>query len=181
MTPPTLETPRLILRPLVDPDADALFAACSNPRLTAHTSFDTHRSIADTRTFLATYAKLKYAAGEPDPLGIAFKVKPEEVIGCVGARRESQEDWCMEFGYWVAEPHWGKGIATEASLALIRHVFEAFPIERLQSRVFTGNDASARVLAKLGFTHEGTMRSGAFLKGRFRDVMLFARLRSDVT
>lgn len=179
MTLPTLETPRLVLRPLTDADSDAVFAACSNPRLTAHTLFDTHRSVADTHTFLAAYAKVKYAAGEPDPFGIAFKETPGTVIGCVGARWGSQPDRCMELGYWVAEPHWGRGIVTEAAGELVRFVFDAFEVERIQSKVFVGNDASARVLAKLGFTHEGTMRSGVFKNGVFRDVMLFARLRSD--
>ena len=176
---PTLETPRLVLRPLTDADAGAIFAACSNPRLTAHTSFDTHRNPDDTRTFLATYVTMRYAEGEPDPLGIAFRETPGEVIGCVGAHWASQADRCMEFGYWVAEPAWGRGVATEAGGALVRYVFDAYPVERLQSRVFMGNDASARVLAKLGFTYEGTLRSGAFNKGRFRDVMLFALLRAQ--
>lgn len=179
MTLPTLETPRLVLRPLTDADADAIFAACSNPRLTAHTLFDTHRSVADTLGFLAAYAKVKYAAGEPDPLGIAFKGSPGEVIGCVGARWESEPHRCMTLGYWVAEPHWGRGIVTEAAAALVRHVFDAYAVERVQSVVFVGNDASARVLTKLGFTQEGTMRSAVLKNGVFRDVMLFARLRSD--
>jgi ribosomal-protein-alanine N-acetyltransferase len=178
-SPPTLETPRLLLRPVTDADAPALFAACSNPRLTEHTVFDTHRSIEETRNFLATYARLKYATGEPDPLGIAFRDRPDEVIGCAGAHWRTQQDSCLEFGYWVAEEHWGRGIATEAAGALVRHVFDAFPVERLQARVFTGNDASCRVLEKLGFTREGVLRSGAFVKGRFRDVILFALLRGD--
>jgi ribosomal-protein-alanine N-acetyltransferase len=176
---PTLETARLVLRPLTDADADAVFAACSNPRLTAHTLFDAHRSVADTLTFLAAYARPKHAAGEPDPYGIAFKESPGEVIGCVGARWGSQLHRCMELGYWVAEPHWGRGIVTEAATELVRFVFESFEVERIQSRVFAGNESSARVLLKLGFTLEGTMRSAAFKNGVFRDVMLFARLRSD--
>src|SRR6476660_912624 len=134
----TLQTPRLILRPLTDPDADAIFAACSNPRLTADTLFDTHRTVADTLAFLAAYARVKYAAGEPDPYGVAFKETPGEVIGCVGARWESEPHRCMTLGYWVAEPYWGRGIVTEAAAALVRHVFDAFPVERVQSVVFVG-------------------------------------------
>lgn len=179
MNPPTLATPRLALRPLADADVDAIFAASSNPRLTAHTLFDTHRTVADTHTFLATYVKPNYAAGEPDPLGIVFRDKPGEVIGCVGARWESERHRRMSLGYWVAEPYWGRGVVTEAAGALLRHVFDACFVERVQSHVFVGNQASARVLAKLAFTYEGTLRSAALKNGVFRDVKVFARLRSD--
>ncbi len=178
--PPTIETARLLLRPVEAADAPAIFAACSNPRVTAHTVFDTHRCLDDALSFVSGYARHNYAEGVPDPLGIAFKDTPAEVLGCIGARWDSESDRRMEMGYWLAEPAWGRGVATEAAAALVRYVFDNHPVQRLQARVFAGNDASARVLAKVGLRYEGTLRAGALVKGRFRDVMMFALLRTDL-
>lgn len=176
---PTLETARLVLRPLVSEDAEAMFEACSNPRLTANTTFDTHRDIEVSRGFIAGYAASSYEAGPPDPLAIAWKESPGRLIGCVGALWESEPDGRMDLGYWLAEPLWGRGIVTEAARAFVPFLFAGYPVERLQSRVFDGNPASGRVLEKVGLTYEGTLRKGLKVKGRFRDVRMYSRLRED--
>ena len=49
----------------------------------------------------------------------------------------------------------------------------------MQARVIAGNDASVRVLRKLGFRYEGTLRSFLYRRGQFEDVMFFSLLRSE--
>ena len=82
-----------------------------------------------------------------------------------------------EIGYWVAEPFWGKGIATSALKQLTAHAFATFPLERLQASVFEWNPASARVLEKAGYTLEARLRRNIVKDGRMGDSLLFARLR----
>src|SRR4051812_5890271 len=83
---PTLETARLILRPLAESDIDAIYKACSNPRMTEHTLFETHAHRDVSANFIRQYALPNYAQGIPDPFGIARKESPGEIIGCTGGR-----------------------------------------------------------------------------------------------
>ena len=53
--PPTIETDRLVLRPVAEADADAIFAACSNPNLTRFTLFETHQTRDDSHAFVRNY------------------------------------------------------------------------------------------------------------------------------
>ncbi len=85
----------------------------------------------------------------------------------------------MELGYWLAEPFWGKGYVVEGCRALLTHVFAEYKPVRVQARVIEGNEASARVLAKLGFHEEGTLRKFLFRRGRQEDVRMFSVLREE--
>ncbi len=51
-----------------------------------------------------------------------------------------------ELGYWLAEPFWGRGIATAAVRAIVPHGFASLPLNRIEAYVYANNPASARVL-----------------------------------
>ncbi|HEY2786058.1 MAG TPA: GNAT family N-acetyltransferase [Fimbriiglobus sp.] len=178
MSIPTLETDRLILRPVTEADAPAIFAACSNPNVTRYTRFDTHRSMGDTLRFLRDYAGPNYAKGLPDPLGWVLKSDPAVgVIGTAGVRWASEAHRTMECGYWLAEPYWGRGLATEAVRAVARYALEAFPIHRLQAHVVAANAASSRVLEKAGFAFEGVLRQAMVRRGNVEDVRMYSMVQ----
>ena len=82
-----------------------------------------------------------------------------------------------EIGYWLGEPFWGRGIATEALRAMTEYAFEHFDICRLEAGVFDWNPASARVLEKAGYTLEGRARLGVVKDGRICDRLLYALVR----
>ena len=179
-TPATLETERLILRPVTSNDAVASFMYASNPNITQFTLFETHQSIDDSRWFVDDYRRSRYVNREPDPLAIVLKNDPlRTMIGALGAHWVSQPNGTMEMGYSIAEPYWGKGLVTEACTALVRYVFTEFAAERLQARVFVGNDASERVMAKLGFTREGVLRRAILRRGQWWDVAVWSMLRGE--
>lgn len=176
---PVLETDRLVIRPLTLDDVPAVFEACRDPRLTEHTLFETHRTPDDTVGFVRDFALPRYADGIPEPLGIAWKHAPDWVIGCTGGRPTPTSDGAYEIGYWIAVPEWGKGVATEAVGGLIRFLFADTSTHRLQACTYPANAASERVLTKLGFRYEGTLRQVVFRRGRHHDTKLFSLLRSD--
>src|SRR6516225_11748563 len=148
--PPILTTPRLTLRAFEADDAEQLFPHASNPNVTRFTLWDHHKTLADTLVFVRDYAQLRYREGTTEPYAITMfpDLCPIGSCGCFWA---SIPNRTMELGYWVAEPFWGKGIAVEASRALIGLAFREFEPERMQARVIAGNMASLRVLDKLGF------------------------------
>jgi RimJ/RimL family protein N-acetyltransferase len=103
---------------------------------------------------------------------------PEELIGAVGF--EVQEDVyrrSAEIGYWVAEPYWGRGIATRAVGALTAFAFARHDLVRTFAGVFSSNPASARVLEKAGYTFEGRLRRSVVKDGIVLDQLVYAMVR----
>ena len=82
-----------------------------------------------------------------------------------------------EVGYWLGEPYWGQGVATDALEAWTRHLFADPEVHRCQAHVFGWNKSSARVLEKCGYRHEGTLRDAFFKDGVFTDALYYGRLR----
>jgi [ribosomal protein S5]-alanine N-acetyltransferase len=66
----------------------------------------------------------------------------------------------VELAYWIAEPYWGQGIASEAVRLMTNYIFETFVINRIVAEVFECNKASMRVLEKNGFFLESVARKG---------------------
>jgi aminoglycoside 6'-N-acetyltransferase len=103
--------------------------------------------------------------------------------GCVDWFRSSwgrpEESWCWSLGVVVAEPLRGKGIGTEAQRQAVAYLFAHTRAERIQAWTDAGNLAEQRVLDKLGFTREGTLRDAQWRAGAWHDQVLYSRLRSD--
>jgi RimJ/RimL family protein N-acetyltransferase len=83
-----------------------------------------------------------------------------------------------EVGYWLGEPFWGRGIATEALRAVTDYAFRTLDICRLHAGVFEWNPASARVLEKVGYALEGRSRLAITKAGRAGDRLLYALVRA---
>jgi RimJ/RimL family protein N-acetyltransferase len=82
-----------------------------------------------------------------------------------------------EIGYWLGEPFWGRGIATEALRAVTDYAFATFDLCRLEAGVFGWNPASARVLEKAGYALEGRSRQAVVKDGRMGDRLLYGLVR----
>jgi RimJ/RimL family protein N-acetyltransferase len=85
-------------------------------------------------------------------LDMAFTIHRERLIGVMTLEGF---DGVPQLGYWLAEPYWGKGFATEAGAAVLEHAFKTRDIERVVSGVFKDNPASLHVQKKLGFRLAG--------------------------
>ncbi len=176
--PPTLTTARLTLRPFTEADAEPLFEHARNPNVTRFTLWDAHQSVGDTIAFVRDYALLRYREGTAEPYAITINPDPRPVgaCGCFWAAKPHQT---MELGYWLGETFWGRGVTAEACRAVLTFAFAEYGPERIQARVIDGNHASARVLAKLGFRDEGTLRQSLLRRGNFEDVRMFSVLRDE--
>ena len=71
-----------------------------------------------------------------------------------------------EIGYWIGEPYWNNGIATEAVKLLVNYGFDNLKLNRIFTGVFEDNKASQKVLEKCGFTHEGVFKNAIIKNGK---------------
>ena len=75
------------------------------------------------------------------------------LVGACGYSRRG--DATPELGYWIGEPHWNQGFATEAVRAVIDYAFAAAQLGALTSSCRVNNAASRRVIEKCGFQWSG--------------------------
>jgi RimJ/RimL family protein N-acetyltransferase len=149
-------TERLLLRPGWREDAPALFQAIADEAIVRNLSqAPWPYSFADAESFLMReraardVACLIFLRGDGAP----------RLAGSVGIGRKPGAAGDPEFGYWIARPFWGLGIATEAGAALIANARYTLRLKRLDAGHFVDNPASGRVLAKLGFRPTGVTRA----------------------
>jgi ribosomal-protein-alanine N-acetyltransferase len=174
---PTLQTERLRLRPFGERDADAIFALQSNAHVLRY--WDslpwTERSRADD--FIA---KCRLMAEEGTGVRLAMDRSSDGTfIGWCGLARWNAEFRSISMGYCLDDGAWGQGYATEAGRALLDWGFGNFDLNRVQAEVDTRNPASARVLEKLGFLREGTLREDCIVGGEVSDSWIYGLLRRD--
>jgi RimJ/RimL family protein N-acetyltransferase len=99
----------------------------------------------------------------------------DEAIGSIGfVLRHDVERVSAEIGYWLAEPFWGRGIASEALVAVTRHAIETHALTRVYALPFAWNAASCRVLEKAGYVLEARLRQSAIKDGAITDQMQYA-------
>jgi [ribosomal protein S5]-alanine N-acetyltransferase len=100
-----------------------------------------------------------------------------ELAGSVGIFPES--DYHRKnaaVAYWVAEPFWGNGIATEAIKQIVKYGFQTFDITRVWANPFGNNIASHRALEKAGFTLEAVLSKSVFKNGEYLDEYIYSQM-----
>jgi RimJ/RimL family protein N-acetyltransferase len=85
--------------------------------------------------------------------------------------------YSAEIGYWLGEPFWNQGIATEAIRQMIEYCYYYFDIVRIYAEVFETNKASMRALEKNGFYLEGVRRKAVFKNSVLMDDYIWVKLR----
>lgn len=179
LSTPTLRTARLRLRPFISTDADALFALHSNAHVLRYWDSPPWRERARAEQFLATCDRM---ANEGSGARVAIdRVPGEHFVGWCGLSRWNPEYRSASLGYCLDEAAWGHGYATESARALLEWAFDTLDLNRVQAEADTRNVASARVLEKLGFVREGTLREDCVVEGDVSDSWVYGLLRREWT
>ena len=105
---------------------------------------------------------------------------PEEtrLIGGTGLHTRLG-DRQLEIGYWIHKDFINKGLVTESTAALVKVAFEVIHVHRIEIHCDPGNQASASIPRKLGFTHEGTLRQKTPFLDRWSDSMVWGLLEEE--
>lgn len=111
----------------------------------------------------------------------AFAITVDNIaIGSIGIFRQSNiHRQTAELGYYIAEEYWGKGIMTEAVRQICEYVFSKSDMIRIYAEPFAYNAASCRVLEKVGFQYEGTLRKNAVKNGKIIDMRMYSLLKEE--
>ncbi|PLR76245.1 GNAT family N-acetyltransferase [Bacillus sp. V3-13] len=174
---PVLETERLVLRKLTLEDLEDIHSYGSDEEVSKYVTWDTHRSLADTREFL-DFVLQQYENKKVAPWGIEYK-ENKRLIGTIDFVWWKPAHNSAEIGYVLAPQYWGKGIATEAAITIIQFGFTNMDLVRIQARCFVENKASARVMEKAGMSFEGVLRKSMLVKGRHQDIMMYSVLKEE--
>jgi ribosomal-protein-alanine N-acetyltransferase len=152
---PELETERVQLSAISETHLEDLFTYASDEEVTRYVSWPTHTSKETTRAFIRS-ARERYETDD-NYYDWALVHEPDgRMFGTIGLRVGEPFDGAAELGYVLARDFWGYGFATEVASEVVRYGFHELQLSELHAYVFTGNNASVRVLEKLGMSYEGT-------------------------
>jgi [ribosomal protein S5]-alanine N-acetyltransferase len=174
---PTLHTGRLRLRPFAGTDADALFALQSNAHVLRYWDAPPWTEHARAERFIDACQRMS-DEGSGARLAID-RLSDMSFVGWCSVTRWNQDFRSAALTYCLDDAAWGHGYATEAAGALLQWAFDTLDLNRVQAEVDTRNAASARVLERLGFVREGTLREDCVVNGEVSDSWVYGLIRRE--
>lgn len=153
----TLQTKRLILRPFTEDDAPAYHALVSDPDVLRFTGETPVASIVDTLEILRTRPLRDYAVHGFGRMACVHQ-QSGELIGFCGLKRLEMFGNEVDIGYRFVRRYWGLGLAIESAEALYAQGKSELQLARIIGLVMPENNASVRVLEKLGMQREKAIR-----------------------
>lgn len=172
-----LQTQRLLLRDFSMEDLDDFYAYCANPDVGIHAGWPAHQNKEQSEKVLRRmmesgeyWAVCERESGRN--IGLV-RLHPDE-------RRKRSPQNVLAMSYLLAKEQWGRGYMTEALQEVLRHAFEEMGLALISAYRFSYNERSARVMEKLGFVYEGTLRQCTErFDGQLLDVLCFSLSREE--
>ena len=175
--PIQLNSERLVLRRLVEPDLLALFGIFSNAEVMRYWSSPPMTDISDAAQMLLNIQE-GYRNGNVLQLGIERKTD-QALIGTCTLHNLHLKSCRAEIGYALGRTYWRQGYMREALTVLIDYAFESLELNRLEADIDPRNTASEKLLERLGFLKEGYLRQRWIVNGEVSDSVFYGLLRSD--
>lgn len=168
------------LEPMAEGQASVLFQLVDRSRKHLRTWLpwvDAMQSAEQFEQFIRA-AKAREEGGSEASWLIFYK---GELAGRIGIHYINQQNKYGSVGYWLGQEFEGKGIATKACEKVIGYGFNDLQLNRIELKCGTGNEKSAAIPHRLGFTKEGVLREAELVNDHFIDLSLFSMLRSEWT
>jgi RimJ/RimL family protein N-acetyltransferase len=183
MSLPTLSGPytaRTVLRPLAARDAKELLGVVQYSRNELGRFMTWPREMNEleqARRFIAL-AREGWLADRTARFAM-FERTTNELLGTVELDGIDLRRSQAELGYWIRSDRTGRGYTTECARHLLQYAFVNLSLHKVRADVAVGNVPSVRVLEKLGFKQEGTLREDRPIGGVFTDHWRFGMLASE--
>ena len=174
---PTLEADRVRLRQLGRADVRALFEIFSDP---AVVQFWSSEALTDMHGAQALLDEIDASRADGKLLqwGVAL-AEDDQVVGTTTLASWDRAHRRAELGFALRRDCWGRGLGTEAVRRIVAFAFDELDLHRLEADADPRNEASIRILKRLGFSEEGYLRERYLLGGEPQDAVFLGLLRSE--
>lgn len=166
-----VKNPMIVLREYADSDLETLVRIANNEKVARYLvyTFPHPYTQSDAEWWIST--------GSRQDGAITRVIEYQGVfVGSVGITRQNGwRDHLGEIGYWVAEEHWGKGIATAALSQMTDYGFTKRKFRKLYAPVLAPNTASMKVLENCGYMREAILKAEVKKNGIYYDTHHFVR------
>lgn len=163
----TLQTERLILRPVQPDDAEAMFDYLRDEETVRFITVPPVKTVTEViENSIQSYFML-------DPIGKWAIVYDQKMIGTIDLRLNEAHRQA-EIGYVLNKRYWGQGIMPEAAQAILAVGFDQLQLVRIFSEHDTRNPKSGRVTTKIGMQQEGVALKSQIIKGEIVDMVHYA-------
>jgi RimJ/RimL family protein N-acetyltransferase len=164
---PRLEAPGLVLRPLEMSDAEALFAAHSDPHAHQYWSSAAHKSVAQTAAYIEDTIAVGHAWAITESGGAA--------LGRIALFQ--LREGVADIGIIMRPDATGRGFASKALALVCEYGFDTLELHRIGADVDPDNSASLSLFFRAGFQREGLLRGNWKTHLGVRDSVILGKVR----
>lgn len=172
-----LETNRLLLNQPTVKDIPQLLEIMKNPIYSKHTTNIPYPYTEDSGLFWIELAEQGLCDQKAYIFAIRFKDSPA-LIGGIGLGLDITNNKA-ELGYWLAEPFWNQGLITEAAHAIIQFGFDTLKLHKIFASYFSFNEASGRIMQKIGMQKEGELRAHTLKSETYIDHVFYGIINKN--
>lgn len=172
-----LNTDRLNLRPFQRSDSPRV-QLLAGDELVAATTLNLPHPYADglAEEWISTHED-EFIQMKSLILAICLK-EDAKLIGAIGLMLKMEYS-LGELGYWIGVPYWNNGYCTEACKVVMEYGFINLGLNKIFANYFEGNEASGKVMRKLGMKHEGILRKHVKHMGDYKDLISYGILKKE--
>ena len=173
-----LDGERVRLRAFRDGDSAALYTIYSDPEVMRYWSYPAWTTHAQADAYLS---RVRDAVVSEGVLAWAIANRDDDMlIGTMTVLHIDSANARAEIGYALASAQWGRGYAQEALRLALAFAFDAMRLRRIEADVDPRNQASCRLLERIGFTREGLLRERWLVAGQLQDSAIYGLLRGEL-
>ncbi|GAB5554472.1 MAG: GNAT family protein [Saprospiraceae bacterium] len=167
---PTIKTDRLLLRQIMDADLENIFRGLSNPKVIQYygISFDSLEATKEQMIWFADQKQMWWAICSLDT---------QIFYGAGGLNDIDQKESKAEIGLWLIPKFWGKGIMKEALPLITDYGLKQLQLKRIEGFVESENTNCKKVMSKLDFQHEKTLKNFEIKNGKPINVDVYAKTK----
>jgi ribosomal-protein-alanine N-acetyltransferase len=176
---PVLESENLVLKEIEDINSQEVYEIYSNDKVFEFCGIIPKHNIQTIINMISHFER-DYNKKSRVKWGIFQKNVNNKLVGIIEAMDFNQKVDMVTIGYFLAQPYWGKRIASEAVSKLIEFLFEKVNVNRIQAEVMPANEVSKKILLKNGFVKEGLLRQAALWSGKgIVDLEIYGVLKEE--
>lgn len=175
-----ISSKHVILRPLVETDAELLYNAVHESRLELGEWLDWCRTDYELTNALSWIRQSRTSSvwQVRQDFGIFSAENPSLLLGCVGLSNIDYEASSANLGYWIRTSQHGRRWAQEAAAAAAKYAHDTLSLKRVEIAIHPLNDRSASVARAIGGAEEGLRASRIVHRGVLVEALIYSLIRA---